>query len=184
MLQQSANRKLSPCYHRMGETYAERWSIVSRDAIVGARHGRSRDGACIDASRETLDWSAIIGGPPRSRARLGASRRSVATPLSWLESWGIDDLATYGQAMGQSTSPVRSPSTISRFWLRVRQEWEVSRTIVSLSVLDDRTLKDIGLDRSQIESIARQLDVNRRPIGTSSSFPTTLDMPEGDSFGV
>jgi len=35
------------------------------------------------------------------------------------------------------------------------EEWMVKRTINSLHALDDRTLKDIGITRSEIESCAR-----------------------------
>ena len=41
------------------------------------------------------------------------------------------------------------------------EEWMVKRTIQSLDALDDRTLKDIGITRSEIESL--------RPMGEAKS---------------
>lgn len=55
----------------------------------------------------------------------------------------------------RSTSPgwsARITSLAARFWSRMRRKREVRLAITRLDVLDDRTLKDIGLHRSQVES--------------------------------
>jgi uncharacterized protein YjiS (DUF1127 family) len=46
-------------------------------------------------------------------------------------------------------------SPVGRSWSWMRREWEVGRTIAALQKLDDRTLKDVGLNRCQIESVVR-----------------------------
>ncbi len=47
-----------------------------------------------------------------------------------------------------------------RVWQR---HWLERSTIRTLHRLDDRTLKDIGLDRCEIESAVAELDRERRP---------------------
>jgi uncharacterized protein YjiS (DUF1127 family) len=49
-------------------------------------------------------------------------------------------------------------SCLTRFWSRICREWEVSSTVRGLQALDDQTLRDIGLHRSEIESVARHRD--------------------------
>jgi uncharacterized protein YjiS (DUF1127 family) len=52
----------------------------------------------------------------------------------------------------------RVKSAVAGVWSSVRFEWQVRRTMTELDRLDDRMLKDIGLHRSQIESVARHRD--------------------------
>ena len=52
----------------------------------------------------------------------------------------------------------RITSPIVRFWFWMRYERQVWCTIATLQVLDDHMLKDIGIHRSQIESVARRAD--------------------------
>ena len=49
-------------------------------------------------------------------------------------------------------------SCLTGFWSRLCREWEVSSTVRGLQALDDQTLRDIGLHRSEIESVARHRD--------------------------
>ena len=49
-------------------------------------------------------------------------------------------------------------SRLARFWSKLCREWEVSSTVRRLEALDDRTLKDMGLDRSEIQSVAQHRD--------------------------
>lgn len=70
--------------------------------------------------------------------------------------WAGSDLPDLDEtATNQTMTPTRHTSPIGRFWSRIRRERNVRRTIASLSALDDMTLKDIGLHRSQIGSVAR-----------------------------
>ncbi|MCB1518946.1 MAG: DUF1127 domain-containing protein [Hyphomicrobiaceae bacterium] len=51
---------------------------------------------------------------------------------------------------------------IAGYW-RLSQAWRLRReTMRTLERLSDRTLKDIGIDRSQIESVAREQGSCRR----------------------
>jgi uncharacterized protein YjiS (DUF1127 family) len=40
-------------------------------------------------------------------------------------------------------------------WLRIHAAWSAERARIELRALSDRTLKDIGLHRSQIDSLYR-----------------------------
>ena len=46
------------------------------------------------------------------------------------------------------------------------EEWVVKRTVDALHDLDDRTLKDIGITRNEVEPPARWRRRNLLPIGT------------------
>ena len=46
------------------------------------------------------------------------------------------------------------------------EEWMVKRTVNALHYLDDRTLEDIGIPRSEVESSARWRRRNVLTIGT------------------
>jgi uncharacterized protein YjiS (DUF1127 family) len=61
----------------------------------------------------------------------------------------------------RTASPGWSTTTASpfiRFWSRMRRARMIRLTITRLEALDDHMLKDIGLHRSQIESVARHYD--------------------------
>jgi uncharacterized protein YjiS (DUF1127 family) len=48
----------------------------------------------------------------------------------------------------------RAMAALQSAWLGFWQWWSLRATILLLQELDDRMLKDIGIDRSEIESIA------------------------------
>ena len=64
-------------------------------------------------------------------------------------------------AKTQTASPswsARITSPVVRFWFWMRYERRVWFTITRLQALDDHMLKDIGIHRSQIESVVRHAD--------------------------
>jgi uncharacterized protein YjiS (DUF1127 family) len=62
----------------------------------------------------------------------------------------IDTHTTTGSADGS-----RALGLLARAFARVTEQRRVNRTIATLSELSDRTLADIGIERSEIERIAR-----------------------------
>jgi uncharacterized protein YjiS (DUF1127 family) len=122
-----------------------------------AAYGEALGPGCAEAS--TL--SDCQEGHRNSRAR-GYDRNEQRRDISWLAEIGPWPLAASARSVGKQTvSPVRSSPIITRFWSRVRREWQVSRVVATLRALDDRTLKDIGIHRSQIGSVARHGDFHR-----------------------
>jgi uncharacterized protein YjiS (DUF1127 family) len=122
-----------------------------------AAYGEAMGPGCAEAS--TL--SGCQEGHRNSRAR-GYNRNEQRPDISWLAEIGPLSLVASARSVGKQTvSPVRSSQIITRFWSRVRRERQVSRVVATLSALDDRTLKDIGIHRSQIESVARHGDFHR-----------------------
>ena len=66
-------------------------------------------------------------------------------------------------AKSQTASPswsarITSPAVRFWFWFRIRYERRVWFTITRLQALDDHMLKDMGIRRSQIESVVRHTD--------------------------
>ena len=110
-----------------------------RDAIVAhAGLTRRRDdnilGTCDGGSRGARDghWS-------------GADAESMAVVASgWLCSGDMND--RWG---------VTAASLLAKLWSRVLRAREIRRMTAELQALDDRTLKDIGTSRCEIELVVR-----------------------------
>ena len=108
--------------------------------------------------------SRMAQDPPlRSRGVLGGAISGAAT-------WVAERLVACGAVMFASPPPRRSrqvhpdnaaippgptiaPAPASP-WSRMRRERQVRRTAAMLRAMDDQTLRDIGIHRSQIESVA------------------------------
>lgn len=90
--------------------------------------------------------SLIVGGS--SGMGLGSS--------SAVEMYAQEDLARPAGARTPARVSILSP--VRGLWSRLLREREVTRMVAMLKTLDDRTLKDIGIHRSQIEGVARHGD--------------------------
>ncbi len=62
-----------------------------------------------------------------------------------------------------ATSGFRFSAIMKDWWQRLRQEYRRRATARVLHGLEDRTLKDIGLTRSEIDSIVRDPSRERWP---------------------
>jgi uncharacterized protein YjiS (DUF1127 family) len=76
--------------------------------------------------------------------------------VSWrtVEPLGLRQGGPADESLLQGGSPGWRPwlaSIAARLWTRMREARERRRSIAALHALDDRTLKDMGLDRHQIE---------------------------------
>jgi len=65
--------------------------------------------------------------------------------------------------IGSTTITTRIAAVGKDWWRRVCKEYRRRATARALQGLEDRTLKDIGLTRSEIDSIARYPDRQRWP---------------------
>lgn len=61
-----------------------------------------------------------------------------------------------------STAAAHTGFTISGWWQSFQQKRRIRGTEQALRALSDRTLKDIGIDRSEIGSVARATGAGRR----------------------
>jgi uncharacterized protein YjiS (DUF1127 family) len=107
------------------------------------------------------DHAAFAGGskpatPPRSFAA-GVGRILAAV---------LDGFAAAGKAMHPSFAPARETdptaqegappaASLRGLWSEMSRNWQDRRTRAAWEVLDDRTLRDIGISRYEIESFAR-----------------------------
>lgn len=79
-----------------------------------------------------------------------------------------------------SAKDLKQPQRSGRLrrWLRVRlKEWKHRKTIASLNALDDRTLRDIGIQRYHIKRFADNLT------GIDSRISKPTDEPADRSRG-
>ena len=72
------------------------------------------------------------------------------------------DLPSYTPELVYPGAWRRCREALARVIRIATEEWMVKRTVDALHYLDDRTLKDIGITRSEIESCSRR-GRQRRP---------------------
>lgn len=58
----------------------------------------------------------------------------------------------------------RAANLVSKWWQALRRWQRIRSTMRELGALEDRTLRDIGIDRSEIESVARTAAKDREPL--------------------
>jgi uncharacterized protein YjiS (DUF1127 family) len=61
----------------------------------------------------------------------------------------------------QAPDATATETWLARWWQVLLQKQRERRTMRALDALSDRTLKDIGIDRSEIESVARSVGADR-----------------------
>ena len=71
---------------------------------------------------------------------------------------------TAASGAGEGSGLRRAREVLTRAWYSYWNARAKRATVLVLNALDDRTLKDIGIDRSEIESIARRHDASDRRI--------------------
>jgi uncharacterized protein YjiS (DUF1127 family) len=124
---------------------------------------------------------ADLDVPFRAASGSSASRRSIAAALSWLVSLVLDGFAEYGEAMypcfddsaatarreaddarlsgavvsASYDAESRSAFRFPKLWSAIRRKRECSRISAAWEVLDERTLRDIGISRYEIECFGR-----------------------------
>ena len=75
-------------------------------------------------------------------------------------------MAELVMALGRHAAGGRAAGVAARFaiaWRGIRKRMRTRQTIAQLRTLDDRTLKDIGIHRSEIVSIGLGIGVGRLP---------------------
>ena len=76
------------------------------------------------------------------------------------------DLPSYAPERVYANAWRRCREALVRVIRTATEEWMVKRTVNALHYLDDRTLEDIGIPRSEVESSARWRRRNVLTIGT------------------
>ena len=76
------------------------------------------------------------------------------------------DLPSYAPEPVYPSACRRYREALARVIRTATEEWTVKRTMDALHYLDDRTLKDIGITRSEVESPARWRRRNLLTMGT------------------
>jgi uncharacterized protein YjiS (DUF1127 family) len=128
------------------------------------------------------------GSSLRAASAANAPWRPIAAAISWVAGLVLDGFAEYGEAMypcfdksaatarseredlSQSGAvravshggESRSASPFLKFWSAMCRKRESRRISAAWEVLDDRTLKDIGISRYEIECFARSEPAGRQ----------------------
>jgi uncharacterized protein YjiS (DUF1127 family) len=126
-------------------------SLVAHFIESLAAYGSVSHGGPTDSHEPTQDSElrrpSAIGRQSDTPWLTASYSRIAEDPLRWAEP--------------RTASPGWSATIASpfiSFWSRMRRARMIRLTITRLEALDDHILKDIGLHRSQIESVARHYD--------------------------
>lgn len=119
-----------------------------------AASGNAMAPHCLEANAHVDDQDLERNARPRTYGEHALGPNIVSALRSNLSDSGETE-------SNRTIAPTRPASPSARFWSGLGRERNVRQTIMSLSALDDLTLKDIGLHRSQIESVARYGDLHR-----------------------
>ena len=120
---------------------------------LGAQVGEKRRPAMFSevTAGTSFAWRTEGVGAPVSTHSLSeehagpdASPRAIAAAMSGL--------------LAATRRYARIASPVARLLSWMRREWELDRAIMDLKALDDRTLRDIGVPRCQIEHLVRGND--------------------------
>jgi uncharacterized protein YjiS (DUF1127 family) len=120
---------------------------------VLARPGLAVVQACSEASlsiapaarapRSMRDTNAMVAKIPFENRRVGVQSHPTAhEPLEWAMQMTFGWMRGW---LGRARAALRAPWAV----------WTASRTRAQLSALSDHTLRDIGIDRAQIDSLFR-----------------------------
>jgi uncharacterized protein YjiS (DUF1127 family) len=104
--------------------------------------------------------SGRVYGPGYAGNEMGVNDNLRALPPlicdSAVRSSKADSPLSAGKVAGGLTDSTRAAAAyLWNLWCRIRREREIARSIALLSRLDDRTLHDIGVHRSQIAHAVR-----------------------------
>jgi uncharacterized protein YjiS (DUF1127 family) len=110
-------------------------------------------------------YSTFKRGRAPSRLRSGQQNALCVIRVTSVQR-DLGDKRLQPTGMGSSAGDGNMLKTLIAVIRIGTEEWMVKRTVDALHDLDDRTLKDIGITRSEVESAARWRRRNLVPIGT------------------